>query len=177
LLVSSLSWVSANISLIASSEETLEFSPSYYVKTVSTGASTWRGHTHSGTYLNFTSQPTNTSLVVDSFTRNAPLTVAVAPAFQGWFDLFSAFSKPVLAVGEPEGTDGWKRVVQLKKSWIPSKVVGTVRWVKDEFVPRLAAVGMGCGHMMGMGMSEEEKHALGRVKLVSTRKPATLILT
>ncbi|KAG8873329.1 hypothetical protein FRB97_006815, partial [Tulasnella sp. 331] len=131
------SWIKANVSLHSSSSEPGEFGPSYYVKTYSSGSSTWRNHTHSGTFLNFTSQPTNTSLVVESLTRNAPLTVSVPAAFEGWYNLLSPFSKPEvvadLTVEDPTG-EGRTRQLTPKKTWTKFKLAGSIKWVKEELL-------------------------------------------
>ncbi|KAG9004672.1 hypothetical protein FRB93_010162 [Tulasnella sp. JGI-2019a] len=184
------SWISANVSLHSTSDGSGSFAPSYIVKTASSGSSTWRGHTHSGTFLDFTSQPTNTSLIVDSFTRNAPLTVSLASAFEGWYNLISPFSKPELVIDlgveDPTG-EGRTRKVTPEKSWVNFKLSGTVKWVKEELLGLEKRAGCHkAGVVMGdkkMAEGEEEpvadeegRPAWGRVKLVSMRKPAKLIL-
>jgi hypothetical protein len=157
------SWVAANVSLHETSGEKLRFPPSYWVETVSSGSSTWRGHTHSGTNLTFISQPANSSLSVNAFTRDAPAFVSVQPAFQGWFDLVAAFSRPLLSRESDEDKDpsgeGRERVVEFRKSWIRWQLKGIIKWVKKE-----------------SATEGEGKEGFGKVKIVTTRHPAQLNL-
>jgi len=177
------SWIKANISLHTDGESEAKFAPSYHVKTFSSGSSTWRGHTHSGTNLTFVEQPNNASLIVDSAARLAPVTVSLPPAFQGHFDLVAPFSRPELAVNEgaedPLG-EGRHRVVTLKKSWTKFKLSGAVGWFATEEARAERATG-GChGRRDDVAVeteaAAEKKPAFSHVKLVTTKRPTTLVL-
>ncbi|KAG9029132.1 hypothetical protein FRB95_005636 [Tulasnella sp. JGI-2019a] len=161
-------WIPANVSLHSTSDEYGSFAPLCDVKTAPSGSSTWHGHTHSSTFLNFTSQPTNTSLIIDSLTCNAHLIVSLALAFGGWYNLISPFSKPELVIDSgvrsPIG-EGQAHKVTPKKSWVNFKFSGTVKWVKGE----LLGLEKGAGAIRLVP-------SLDRVRLVSMRKPAKLIL-
>jgi len=149
----------ANVSLLTP-ETTGFFPPSYFVSATSTGGPA---------ALHFKTQPVNTSLTTDVFSKGSPAFVYLDPAYEGEFEVTSLFGKPELVVKDetkdPSGEDR-KRVVELKKSWTSWTIRGDVAWAKD-----------GLAEGEGDDAADEKPGPKPRsVKVTTLKAPSVLVL-